>query len=248
MSDFVFVTPAHGRQRLTAVCLRQLARTCERLRAEGHTAGAVIVADEEPTLELALELGFVTVEQENAPLGRKFNDGYQAAADPAINSTPAEFVIPFGSDNWIDPELLLSAPLPDADSITCFRLAAFVREDAYELARIKVRYRGGLGIRIIPAALLERVGYRPVSEERMRAIDASSLQNLEAATRLRLVYHDLHPLQIVDWKSSTEQLNPFRSCLPHSQGRQERPFEALLGIYPDDALEECVDLYLEAAR
>lgn len=235
-----FVVPAHGRIALTRICLNQLARTCETLTENGIEASAVVIADDE-NLTTASALGFGTVRQENAPLGRKWNDGFQFACDPEFNPRPADYVIPCGSDDWIDPQLLLTHDLPLSDEILCFRRGAFVREDGQRLARLKIGYEGGLGIRVIPRALIERAGFRPAEEDRRRAIDTSTLRGIG---RARLLYHDLHDLQIVDWKTPGAQLNTYRDCLRYLRGKEsEDPFGELAEVYPSDALEEMRALY-----
>lgn len=240
-----FVIPGHGRLSLTAVCLRHLARTCETLSAGGIAASAVVIADDE-NLDTARDLGFATVRRENAPLGRKWNDGYQLACDPEHNPRPADFVVPMGSDDWIDPELLFSAELPADDEILCFRRAAFVNEDATRLARLYVGYDGGLGIRVIPRALIEARRYRPAEEDRKRAIDASTWIGISRALGRppRVRYGDLHSLQMVDWKSpGGEQLNSYESCRVFVESEVADPFGELAGFYPPDALDEMRAVY-----
>jgi hypothetical protein len=40
MRSLWFICPAHGRAKLTAICLRQLRRTCDALAADGVAATA----------------------------------------------------------------------------------------------------------------------------------------------------------------------------------------------------------------
>lgn len=231
-----FIIPCHGRLDLARVCLRQLRRTCDTLTENGVDASAIVIADDE-NLDTALELGFGTVERENVPLGRKWNDGYELAGHEMV-----DYAVPFGSDDWIDSNLIL-AGLPPNGVIRCFRKAAFVREDGKRLARLNITYEAGIGIRIIPVSALRRLGCRPAEEDRARAIDTSVLVRLTAAIPMRLEYHDLHPLQIVDWKSDT-QLNSYRDCLRFLDGKESRrPFDDLAGTYPADALAEMRAVY-----
>src|SRR5574337_1235899 len=205
MTTLWFVVPAHGRVELTRVCLRQLARTCDEISEHGFRATAVIVACDE-NLETAGEAGFATVEQSNAQLGRRWNDGYELAC----RYGEADFVVPLGSDDWVDAEFV-AGPMP---------------------------YAIGDGVRVIPRALLERVNFRPAEETRRRAIDTSVMQRLErVGQRPRIVYHDVDALQIVDWKSA-EQLNSYERCLVYREGDELDPFQALAGRYPAEALEE----------
>lgn len=244
MRSLWFVVPAAGRVEMATVCLRQLARTCAALTARGLRASAVVVSDDE-TLEVADRLGFATVERENRPLGAKWNDGYELAARAG-----AEFVVPFGSDDWIDPAAIVAAPLPAPHEVRCFLRSAVVREDGRRLARLHVRYGDGAGlqgdgIRIIPTGLLEPCEHRPAEEDRDRAIDTSVWRTLARLPRPpRYTYFDLHDLQIVDWKTGGRQLNSYADCQRFREGDEIRdPFAAVAEFYPADAVEEMRDVY-----
>ena len=126
MPSLWFVVPAHGRVELARICLRQLRRTCDALALEGVEATAVVVADDE-NLNTARALGFGTVERNNAFTSRKFNDGIQFALDPEWNPRPADYVVPCGSDDWVDHRLFLHLPRPD--TMIGFQRMSFVRED-----------------------------------------------------------------------------------------------------------------------
>jgi hypothetical protein len=104
-----FCVPVAGRERLTGICLRQLRRTCDSLTQEGVDATAVIVGDD-TNLDTAHELGFATVERDNQYLSRKFNDGMQLACDRRYNPRPADYVVPLGSDDWVDHNIFLDLP------------------------------------------------------------------------------------------------------------------------------------------
>lgn len=232
MSTLWFVIPAHGRVELTEVCLRALRRSCDLMPA-GIVASAVVVAEDE-NLETARSLGFATVERENRPLGRKINDGFQAAGDSGV-----DYVAALGSDDWIDPQLF-SLPLPDEGEIRCHRLSAVVSEDRSRLARLRIPYEGGDGVRVFPTSLLRPLRFRPAEEDAPRAIDTSIFRNLRRVHRRmpRMVYTDLHALQIVDWKSAGEQLNSYSACLRYREGDELDPWVALTEHYPLDSLFE----------
>ncbi len=232
-----FVMPVHGRERLTGICLRQLYRTCEHLRENGVQASAVVVGDD-ANLDIAHELGFASVTRDNKYLSRKFNDGMQLACDPDYNPSPADYVVPFGSDDWVDWRLFLD--LPPANVILGFPRLAIVREDGRELTSRDIATRGGSGIRIIPRQLIEPFGYRPADEDRHRACDTSILTNLEMhhGGRMSVWHHNHHDHQIVDWKSPTEQLNPYESLAGFRGLEPVDPFVALADTYPEAALEE----------
>lgn len=243
MTSLWFVVPAHGRVELTRVCLRQLARTCATLTANGIRASAVVIADDD-NLETAAEVGFATVERTNVPLGRKWNDGYELAGMAGV-----DFVVPFGTDDWIDPELLLTGGLPDDDQIRCCRLSAIVSEDRTRMTPLRINYEGGDGVRILPAALLKPLRFRPAEEDAARAIDTSVMRRVSntLGNRPRLRYLDLHPWQIVDWKSDGGQLNTYDACLVHADGPEVDPFAQLTGVFPDEALAEMAALDDRAA-
>lgn len=246
MSRLVFVVPCHGRHAIASACLRQLARTVDELRYSLIAATAVLVSDEPFFSDLASTLGFHHVEQANAPLGRKWNDGYEYAC----RELDADFLVPFGSDDVVDP--VLFGRLPRADEIRCSRLSAVVSPDARLLALLRVPYDGGDGIRILPRQLLERVGCRPVADDRDRAIDGSmgDLLLRETGRRPRWVYHDVHPLQIVDFKSNaSDQRNGFNGCRDDfSTAEHTDVFARLRRHYPTVFVEEIAAAYNQTMR
>ena len=251
MASLWFVCPAAGRAKLAYVCLRQLRRTCDALTAEGIEASAVVIADDE-NLRTAHRLGFATVRRNNQFLSAKFNDGIQLALDERFNPRPADYVVPIGSDDWVDHRILTD--LPGRDEVRAFQRLSFVREDGRELRAGVAGNLGGCGIRIYPRAVMERAGFRPADEDRKRACDTSILVNLTSAYRqarrqLRVVYGDVHDAQIVDWKSPREQINPYASITRALRcGQPADPFTALADIYPADALDEMARLYHRPRR
>src|SRR6187551_1252597 len=124
MKSLWFIVPAYGRFDIARVCLKQLRRSCDAITRGGIRADAVVVADDE-NLDIAHENGFHGYEQANEPLGRKWNDGYELAC----REGQADYVVPFGSDDWIDPAAILELPLPGPREIRCFRRTAVVSED-----------------------------------------------------------------------------------------------------------------------
>jgi hypothetical protein len=245
MPSLWFVVPARGRLELARICLTQLRRTCDLLEAEGVRATAVVIADDE-NLDTARELGFGTVERNNQYLARKFNDGIQLALDPAHNPYPADYVVPCGSDDWVDHRLFLD--LPAADRVVGFQHLAIVREDGREISCRRLDYMGGAGIRIYPAELMRPFGYRPADPDRKRACDTSILTNLALHHGIGnlLIEHrpPIHDFQIVDWKSPTEQLNTYADLAAvYRPTTTADPFEVLADFYPPAALEDMRALY-----
>lgn len=235
-----FLIPAQGRVEQTRVCLRLLADVCETLSDSGLRASAVVCADDE-NLDTARELGFGTVEQENEPLGRRWNDLFEFAC-----RTGVEYAVPFGSDNFIDPQLILTAPLPKPGTVTCFRRMAFVNEDATRVALLNTRDQGGFGIRVFNSEDIVAARCRPADEDAGgRLTDRNILAGLTrgAGQPLRLIYHDLHPTQLVDWKTS-ENLNTYESYVRYQpKAEQGGMWETLADTYPAWALDEMRAVY-----
>lgn len=241
-----FVVPVHGREALTRVCLRQLARTCEAAEEFGVEATAVVVGQGE-SLAVAEEFGFGTVERDNVFLGRRFNDGMQLACDPRFNPEPADYVIPCGSDNWVDPSIFSRLP---EEAIGSFYQIAIVNEEQTEMMRLTVGWKGGAGVRIIPCSFLEASGFRPAAEDRRRAVDTSAIEGIKQALGYfpPIETLDIHPLQIVDWKSHGTQLNSYAMLGGYRLGASETDFwDALAEHYPEEALEEMQALKVAVA-
>jgi len=243
MMSLWFVVPAHGRADLTRVCLRVLADTCETLTDNGIQATAVVVGDDE-NMDTARDLGFGTIEQDNTPLGRKLNDGYQLAADPAYNPRPADYVVPFGSDDWIQPWLLLNVTLPKPNTIMCFSRCAVVSEDGSRIARLTIPF-AGVGVRVIPTQLLEACGYRPAPEDQSSGLDRATLDRITKANkhRNRLDVVDNQPLQIIDWKTRGGNIHSYDWYVRGHRGT-EAPWAFSAGReYPEWALDEMRAVY-----
>jgi hypothetical protein len=236
-----FCVPAYGRLEMAAICLRQLRCTCDELIKNGIEATAVVVADDE-NLDTARGLGFGTIERDNDFLGRRFNDGYQLACDPTYNPRPADYVMAYGTDDFIDYTILLD--LPPADTILAFNTLAMVREDAGEMTARYLDNAGGAGLRVYPRQIIEKADYRPADEDRNNGCDTSTLVNLKTCASFKITYGRIDPRQIVDWKSSTNQVTAYDSVRWRRViERWADPFTALAHLYPPEALEEMRKLY-----
>ncbi len=246
MKSLCFVVPVHGRLELTAICLRQLRRTCDALLEHGIQAAAIAVSDADTLNELDLdELGFGWVIRDNQFTSRRFNDGIQLATDPKFNPAPADFVVPFGSDDWADYRLFME-PLPKPNQIVGFQRMSFVREDGRELATTFLQVQGGSGIRIIPRQLVAPLGYRPAEEDRVNGCDTSILSSLRRhhGSEVEVCHQHLHDYQIVDWKTSDEQLTTYKNVTAFRAPRfAPDPFAALAPFYDADALDEMREFY-----
>lgn len=235
-----FVVPAHGRLEQSAVCLRLLADTCATLTDAGVEATAVVIADDE-NIDVAHDLGFATVVQNNDFLGRKLNDGFQLACDPHYNPRPADVVIPFGSDDWIDPQLILTGPQPKPGTIVCHRQVTFVHDSGARYASLRLHDRCGVGVRSISGEDVARAGYRPCAED---AYDRSDLSTHTGLGHPRPVFHELHPFQIVDWKTA-ENVWAYESYVRYQPkaDTEADPFVALADYYPRAALDGMRGVY-----
>ena len=239
MKKLAFIVPAFRRFDLTRACLTQLRRTCVALGNEQIQATAVVIGDD-ANLDVAELLGFATVRQDNQPLGRKWNDGIEYATA----YLGCDYVVPFGTDNWIDPDLAVWLP-PD-DSILAHRQCTLVHESGEKMVALNVSYDGGDGIRCLPAPLLEVLNFRPCDEDRARATDTSMRDRLarRLGKRPRFVYVDLHPLQIVSFQSPEQQLNGYEE-LKGAFGTFERtdPWVQLAKVYSDQAVAEVREVF-----
>jgi hypothetical protein len=237
MRPSLWFVPAHGRYNLTAICLRQLRRTCDALIDEGVNATAVVIGDDE-NLDTATELGFATIERDNQYLSRKFNDGMQLACDKRYNPQPADYVVPLGSDDWVDHTIFSDLPAPNV--VVGFQRLAVVKEDGSEITARHINTLGGSGIRIIPRFLIEPFGFRPADEDRKRGCDTSILLNLREyhGDQMKVYHYHYHNHQIVDWKSPAQQLNSYAELTIFKGFTEGDPFVALADTYPEEALSE----------
>lgn len=250
----MFVVPLHGRRQLAAICLRQLRRTCDALTEHGTGASAVVIADKSNLRDMRGRLdgnmlGFATVQCGNEAVSKKFNEGIQLACDPRHNPYPADYVVPCGSDDWVDWRIFTH--LPDDKTMLGFQRMSFVREDGVEMTTRLIRYPGGSGIRVYPRSVMEKVGvlsdrvpYRPADEGLGRGCDTAILYSVQRAVPdLRIEHLHIDPRQIVDWKTPGANLNPYETLRRHRQESVCDPFEALKGVYPDEALAEMAAHY-----
>lgn len=238
--SFWFVIPAQGRLAVARVCFAQLRRTCDELRNDFNIHATAVIASNDENLDLASEFGFETVESSNDTLGRRINDGYEVAGKGG-----ADYMAPLGNDDWVDPKWIGSYSLPADNEVRCAKMSAVVSEDGTKLARLNIPYRGGDGVRIFPRNMLQKVGFRPVEDERARAIDTSMFRRLgkELGKNPKVVYRDRHHLQIVDFKSDQSQLTTYESCCTFQTGAEVEPFSALAKYFPSESIAEMRNLY-----
>jgi len=224
-----FVTPAYQRFALTAVCLEQRRQVIEHLAAQGVEARCVVVADDE-NLDIAKGLGFDTVEQNNDWLGRKFNDGMQYAGEHG-----ADWIVPIGSDSWIDPAYFL--PLPSKPvARTSIRYAVV---EPQRMATLKVRRRGA-GPYMLHRDLLKRSGFRPAIDELRKGIDGSTILGIGP---MRWEQRDLHSMQYIGFRGIPHLTKYADLWRKWGAGQFNNPWELLAQHY-DPALVEQARLAL----
>jgi hypothetical protein len=238
-----FVVPAHQRVRVSRMCFPELAWACAQLRERGIDAHAVVVADDE-NLDAARENGLDALERPNAPLGHKWNDGFQHAC-----RNGADYALAFGSDDWIDPALVAAMverhrELGRASTVVCYRRTSTVSPDGSEITYLRVPYDGGDGVRLLPRDMLASVGYRPALDRRDRAIDGSIQMRLSAAGPLNFEYVESHPLQVVDFKSRQVQLTEYGKLVAaYGESRHRDVWRRLARIYPAERIAAAKSLY-----
>lgn len=219
-----FVTPAWQRYELTAVCLEQRKRVIEELAVHGIEGQCVVIADDE-NLDIARAVGFDTVEQSNEGLGRKWNDGNVYAAERG-----ADWIVPIGSDSWIDPAYFL--PLPDPSRTRTSGMYTVV--DANRLGECNVTsQRLSAGPYIFHRSILEPSGFRPTDDTNSRNTDHSTLAGI-GHERIRWERKDMYPMQYVGFRQEP-MMTPYEEVVSKWGIRESNdPWDRLADHYPAD--------------
>jgi hypothetical protein len=230
-----FVTPAWQRFELTRVCLEQRRRSMDFLVERGVEARCVVIANDQ-NADTAEAMGFDVLRRPNYPLGRRFNDGFQHAAENG-----AEWIVPIGSDSFLDPAYLF--PLPSEHVLRSSTLYAIAEPG--RLGRLKVRNAHGVGPYMIPRGHLPK-SLRPAADYRRRGIDSSTLKGLRGGWSREMV--DLHPWQYVGFRSHP-QLNPYGKLYGRlGVGEEYEVAERLSEHYPPDLVERALAACRTAAE
>lgn len=186
-----FCTPAWQRYELSEVCFEQRRRVIETLAQQGIEARCVIVADDE-NLDIARALGFDTVEQNNDWLGRKFNDGIEHAVRQG-----ATWVVPIGSDSFIDPAYFLPLPPDNPKVVRTSQLYAPVEPERLAITRV-AHPTNPAGPHMFHRNLLKRGNYRPMPDEINRKTDSNTVKTLWP---FRWEFKDVHDLQYIGFRA-----------------------------------------------
>jgi hypothetical protein len=224
-----FVTPAWQRYGLSAACFAQRRRVIDDLAHHDIEGRCVVVADD-GNLDIARELGFDVVEQNNDWLGRKFNDGMEYAA-----KNGADWIVPIGSDSWIHTNYFL--PLPQkGETRTSFHYAAVTYE---KLAELHIRDEKGAGPYMLHRDLLKHAGFRPSRDDIRKSVDRSTIRGIGQPINWR--QQNLSPFQYIGFRGQPH-ITPYR-VLWEKLGRREHdnPWAVLRAHYPADLVQMAED-------
>lgn len=222
-----FVTPAWQRFELSRTVFAQRHRAIEFLAERGIEAQCVVIADD-LNADLAESFGFAVVRRRNYALGRRFNDGFEYAAEQG-----AEWVVPIGSDSFLDPAYLF--PLPQEHVMRSSRLYAVA--EAGRIGRLRVRSDVGVGPYMIPVAHLPR-NHRPADDFRKRGVDRATIRGLRPGWSTE--FFDLHPWQYVGFRSHP-QMNSYDKLYGRlGVGEEYNVAEVLSEHYPADLVERAL--------
>ena len=233
-----FVTPAYRRFALSAVCFDQRKHVIDTLAEAGIEARCVVIADDE-NLDLARERGFDVIRRDNNYLGRKFNDGIQHAGKAG-----AEWIVPIGSDSWIDPAYFLGL---HTGFVRTSRTYCAVTGD--RLAELSVRDGKGAGPYVFHRSLLVSSGFRPADDLLRKNIDGSTVRGIVRSTGRTIPWSpsfDRHPYQYIGFRG-TPTLTPYHR-LTARWGVRERadPWAILARHYPPELVERVRGVMSEA--
>lgn len=224
MTPLWFITPCFKRYDLTAICLEQRQRVIADLAGSGIEAQCVVVADD-ANLDTARSLGFAIVERDNLWLGRRFNDGIEYAAQHG-----AEYIVPIGSDSWVDPAYLAGRLNPAVTRTSDF----YTVVEGNRLCQASVRDGKGAGPYVFHRSLLEP-HFRPARDYIRRGVDGSTIRGLRTEPTWR--YRNLHPLQYVGFRSQP-QITPYERIRDRwGVAEFEDPWPMLAEHYPADLVE-----------
>ena len=223
------MTPAWQRFELTAVCLEQRKRAIAVLAEHGIEGRCVVIADD-ANLDIARDKGFDVVERDNQWLGRRFNDGYAYAGDHG-----ATWIVPIGSDSWIDPAYFL--PMPDEgriDRVRSSHLYAAVESTRMATCNVAME-RCPAGPYVFHRDLLARAGFRPTKEELNKNLDSSTIFTLQP---FRWEHRDDHELQYIGFRHPVHIITRYANLWTRwGVAEYTDPWDRLAEVYDRDLVE-----------
>lgn len=221
---------------VTRLALSQRQRLCEELAARGIQATSLVVADDE-NLDIARELGSVTLEAPNEPLGRKWNVALRYAAERA------DWVIWVGSDDWIHPDAF--APLtvpPETGPARIIRGGRVTLVDlaSGQLQRVSSASKYGAIPWLIESRLIRATRKdSPIRPDLLRGLDGGLIRGLRRSPiPFELELHDPHEFRCVDFKSD-QNLSSFAAASEkRGLGEPEPAWAVLAKWFPADLVDQ----------
>lgn len=227
-SGLWFVTPAWGRFDIVEVCLEQRRRTIDELGRNGIEAHQVVIADD-ANLDLARAAGAATVERDNRMVGQKFNDGMEYAG-----KNGAEWIVPIGSDSWIDPAYFL--PLTsERYTLTSPAYCAVTPTTLAELAVSPQKMIHTAGPYVFHRSLLEPCRFRPSAEDSVM-VDTSTISGITRRRPIHWKVRTVHPFQYVGFRVPP-MMTTYRSLTRHWLVAEHEPWSTLARYYPADLVD-----------
>lgn len=223
MTLLYFVTPAFDRYELSELCCDQRLDVIATLAEHGIEARCVVVADD-ANLDIARARGFDVVEQSNEWLGRKFNDGIEFAGKAG-----ADFIVPIGSDSWIDPAYFL----PQLAGNAVLTAEGYCHVTADRLGEARITHARGVGPFVFPRALLEPTRFRPSVEKTKSGVDSATVRGIiRKYGQITWQMRDLHPFQYIGFRVQP-MITPFAQLMKY-WGIEEHadPWRILAQHYP----------------
>jgi hypothetical protein len=236
--SILFIVPAHDRVRLAQICYSQFRELRNELGSRGVVAEVLVIADDE-NLEAAGEQFLLTLEHDNR-LGAKLNAGFKYAHDWAF-----DYVCAIGNDSFMHPDRF--SWLPVGDAILCTRNFTCLNANAAEQAALRLDYPGGVGSRVFPTGMFERVNWHPLDPYQMSGCDTGTMLALcrNVVRAPDLVYTDFHPAEVVGFQSDI-QVTKWNWWLQHPHEKQE-PFAGLAELYGHALVDQVRSHYLSVA-
>ena len=240
--NLALIIPCHERYELTEIGLDQKVWLQAQVRNADPSRDVhlqvFVVSDDDKHREMAAARGFVFVESDNSALGKRWNDGYQEAANEDY-----DLAMPCGSDSWLHPELFKWLPW-DTNIIAVTTLYSIVEPTGKWRSDIEIvpaLHPFGVGF-IWQLYLARQIGWRPCAEPIMRGCDSSTLTALIAqGGELHHVRH--RHLEYVAFQSG-KQITNARKITARHKGKIVAPaLDGLAELYPPALVERVADYY-----
>ena len=241
--NLALVIPCHGRYELTEIGLDQKLwlQECVRNADPAHDVQlqVFVVSEDDKHKAMAEARGFRFVPSDNSALGKRWNDGYQEAANEDY-----DMAMPCGSDSWLHPELFYWLPWWSTKVITVTTLYSLVEPTGKWRSDIEIipkLHPFGVGF-IWNLYLAREIGWRPCAEQIARGCDTSTLNALIAqGGELHHVRH--RHLEYVAFQSG-KQITNVRKITARHQGQIVAPaLDGLRELYPPALVDRVADYY-----